>query len=120
MVRLCLALPVVRPGLASALLSPPPPLVVVSPPPPLVVVSPPPPLVVVSPPTGGEVPLGEEEEQGGPAGLHLGDLLLRPNHQVQVVLPPVPHDFLGLVPLLQLVGRNIFLWQVSARGLSLF
>ena len=88
------------------------------------------------PPSGEEVPLGEEEEQGGVAGLHLeqallcqgvllavlhlGDLLLRPNHQVQVVLPLVPHDFLGLVHLLQLMGRNIFLWQVSARGLSVF
>ena len=102
------ALPVLRPGLVSALLSPPPPLAVGWAP-----------LLCPQggpPPSGEEVPLGEEEEQGGVAGLHLeqallcqgvllavlhlGDLLLRPNHQVQVVLPPVPHDFLGLVPLL--------------------
>ena len=62
-------------------------------------------------PPGEEVPLGEKEEQGGVAGLHLGDLLLRPNHQVQVVLPPDLHDFLGLVHLLQLMGRSIFLLQ---------
>ena len=65
--------------------------------------------MVVSPLAGGEVPLGEGEEQGGPAGLHLGDLLLLPNHHVQVVLPPVPHDSVVLVPLLQLEGRNICL-----------
>ena len=100
------ALPVARPGVVSALLSPPPPLAVGWAP-----------LLCPQggpPPSGEEVPLGEEEEQGGVAGLHLGDLLLRPNHQVQVVLPLVPHDFLGLVHLLQLMGRNIFLLQVSA------
>ena len=100
-----------RPRLVSALLSPPPPLVVGWAPP-------------LRPqggpiPCGEEVPLGEEEEQVGVAGLRLGDLLLRPNHQVQVVLPPDPHDFLGLVHLLQLMGRNIFLLQECVHFLSL-
>ena len=60
--------------------------------------------------SGGEVPLGEKEEYGGGvAGLHLGDLLLRPTHQVQGVLPPDFSDLLRLVHLLLLVGRSTFL-----------
>ena len=86
------------PVLVSALLSPPPPLAVGWAP----LLRP-----QVGPlPSGEEVPLGEKEKQGGVAGLHLGDLLLRPNHQDhQVVHPPDIHDLLGL----QLMGRSIFL-----------
>ena len=64
---------------------------------------------VVPSPSGGEVPLGEKEEHGGVACLYLGDLLLRPTHQVQGVLPPDFLVLLGLVHLLMLEGRNIFL-----------
>ena len=73
MLRPSPALPVVRPGVVSALLSLPPPLAVGWVP-----------LLCPQgcpPPSGEEVPLGEEEEQGGVAGLHLGGLLLRPYHQ---------------------------------------
>ena len=41
--------------------------------------------------------------------LHLDDLLPCPCHLVQVGLPSVPHDHLGLLHLIQPMGRNIFL-----------
>ena len=80
--------------------------------------------MVVSPLAGGEVPLGEGEEQGGPAGLHLGDLLLLPNHHghhghrgCHGRIPPVPHNFPGLVHLFLLLGRNTSLCQVFVHQL---
>ena len=90
-----------RPVLVSALLSPTPPLAVGWVPPPRPQVGP--------LPSEGEVPPGEKEEHGDVAGLHLANLLLCPNNQVQGILPPDLHDLLGLVHLLQLMGRSTFL-----------
>ena len=94
------ALPL-RPLLVTAMLSLPPPLAVGQLPP----SSP----QVVPLPSGGDVPLGEKEEHGGVAGLHLGDLLLSPTHQVQGALTPDLLVFLGLVHLLLREGRSFFL-----------
>ena len=80
-----------RPVQVSAMSSLPPPLAGGRPPPSCPQVFPPPP--------GEGVPLGEEYEHGGVAGLHLRDLLLQ-TRQVQGVPPPGLLVLLGVVHLL--------------------